>query len=227
MDRSYDVTDSSDWLKTPVAPLGPVEAALRCQVCKDFYNTPMITSCSHTFCSLCIRRCLTNDGKCPSCRASDQELRLRRNWVVEELVDAFKTARPSILRLAQDLAEAKESRSPPLRKRKLGDTNFADDERSSTSRRKTRSQSRRSPKSFEEDDNPQDIQRHPDDTDHETGIDLSSTLYIRYLLRSRGQVCSVSDMQSEDEGRGCLPTSRYLPRQQRTESTPKNQTSSS
>lgn len=175
MDRSYEITDSSDWLKTPVAPLGPVEAALRCQVCKDFYNTPMITSCSHTFCSLCIRRCLTSDGKCPSCRASDQELRLRRNWVVEELVDAFKTARPSILRLGQDLVEAKDSRSPSLQKRKLGNTDFADDERSSTSQRKTRSQSRRSPKSLQENDNPQEVLPNLDGVDLESGIDLLST----------------------------------------------------
>ncbi|KAL9120785.1 MAG: hypothetical protein Q9187_002660 [Circinaria calcarea] len=163
MHRSYDVADPSDWLKTPVAPLGPVEAALRCQVCKDFYNTPMITSCSHTFCSLCIRRCLTTDGKCPSCRAPDQELRLRRNWVVEELVDAFKTARPIILQLGQDLMGAKDSRSTPPQKRKLGDTDFGDDEPCSTSRRKTRSQSRRSPKPIRAaDDHPGESQNLKD-----------------------------------------------------------------
>lgn len=175
MDRSYHVADPSDWLKTPVAPLGPVEAALRCQVCKDFYNTPMITSCSHTFCSLCIRRCLTTDGKCPSCRASDQELRLRRNWVVEELVDAFKTARPIILQLGHDLVGAKGSRSPPPQKRKLSDTDFGDDRPSSTSPRKTRSQSRRSPKPIREEDDHLGLSPNLEGANLETGIIPLST----------------------------------------------------
>ena len=144
MDRSYEVTDSSDWLNTPVAPLGSVEVALRCQVCKDFFNTPMITSCSHTFCSLCIRRCLTNDGKCPSCRSSDQELRLRRNWAIEELVDAFQAARPSILKLGQDLLDARTNGNNQTHKRKLDDTDIRGNEQLTASQRKTRSQGQRS-----------------------------------------------------------------------------------
>ena len=95
-----DVPDSTDWLATPLACLASVEAALRCEVCKDFYKTPMLTSCSHTFCSICIRRALSNDGKCPLCRAPEQELKLRSNWSMEETVDAFSKARPAALALA-------------------------------------------------------------------------------------------------------------------------------
>ena len=149
MERLYEVQDSSDWLSTPVALLAPVETALRCQVCKDFYNTPMITSCSHTFCSLCIRRCLTNDGKCPSCRASDQELRLRRNWVVEELVQAFQAARPSILGLGQDYLDTQITEEVQSSKRKRDNTDMEDLEQPDTSRRKTRSQGRRPSKSLQ------------------------------------------------------------------------------
>ena len=44
------VPDSTDWLATPLAALAPLESALRCQVCKDFFNTPMMTSMkSHDF----------------------------------------------------------------------------------------------------------------------------------------------------------------------------------
>lgn len=143
MDAAYNVTDSSDWLNTPLAPLRSVEAALRCQVCKDFYNTPMITTCSHTFCSLCIRRCLTSEGKCPSCRSSDQEIRLRRNWAVQELVDAFQEARPSILKVGQELLEARSNSGPDSAKRKLGDTDLVMSDPAIALRRKTRSQSRR------------------------------------------------------------------------------------
>jgi E3 ubiquitin-protein ligase RAD18 len=95
------VSDPTDWLLTPLSLLSPLEAALRCQVCKEFFDTPMLTSCSHTFCSLCIRRCLNSDGKCPACRASDQADRLRRNWVVQEVVDAFRAARPAALEVAR------------------------------------------------------------------------------------------------------------------------------
>ncbi|KAF5026307.1 hypothetical protein F66182_1599 [Fusarium sp. NRRL 66182] len=97
----HDVPDSTDWLSTPLNTLAAVEGALRCQVCKDFFKTPMITSCSHTFCSLCIRRALSNDGRCPLCRAQEQELRLRSNWSLEEAVQAFVKARSATLELAR------------------------------------------------------------------------------------------------------------------------------
>jgi hypothetical protein len=100
-DEAFEVSDSTDWLQTPLRSLAPVDSALRCQVCKDFYNTPMITSCSHTFCSICIRRCLSNDGRCPACRTQDQELKLRFNGAMEELVEAFKAARPEVLEHAR------------------------------------------------------------------------------------------------------------------------------
>ncbi|KAE8355251.1 hypothetical protein BDV28DRAFT_53734 [Aspergillus coremiiformis] len=101
MEKAFNLPDSTDWLDTPLSLLTPLESALRCQVCKDFFNNPVITSCSHTFCSLCIRRCLSTEGKCPACRTSDQELKLRRNWAVQELVEAFQNARPSVLQLAR------------------------------------------------------------------------------------------------------------------------------
>ncbi|KAL2851620.1 postreplication repair E3 ubiquitin-protein ligase rad18 [Aspergillus pseudoustus] len=100
MEPTFDLPDSTDWLATPLKLLAPLESSLRCQVCKDFFDNPVITSCSHTFCSLCIRRCLSTEGKCPTCRSSDQELKLRRNWAVQELVEAFTNARPSVLELA-------------------------------------------------------------------------------------------------------------------------------
>ncbi|KAI1491272.1 hypothetical protein F5X96DRAFT_668883 [Biscogniauxia mediterranea] len=118
IDTFENVTDSTDWLSTPLSGLSAVEAALRCQVCKDFYRTPMLTSCNHTFCSICIRRALSSDGKCPLCRASDQETKLRSNWSMEEVVAAFTHARPAVLDFAQKppVAAMPRERSP---KRKL------------------------------------------------------------------------------------------------------------
>lgn len=144
--NALEVADPSDWLQSSIPKIAPVESALRCQVCKDFFDTPMITSCSHTFCSLCIRRCLTNDGKCPVCRSNDQELRLRRNWTVQEIVDAFQIARPSLSLLAsKDVDGTKKKKTAG--KRKVEDTDFEDDAHeyhAISSARKTRSQRRQS-----------------------------------------------------------------------------------
>jgi E3 ubiquitin-protein ligase RAD18 len=145
MDSSFSVPDPSDWLQTPVSLLGPVESALRCQVCKDFFNTPMITSCSHTFCSLCIRRCLTTDGRCPSCRAQDQEIKLRPNPIVQELVDTFQVARPVILQLGEAAKNNKSNAAKGKSKRKLSDTDIGkeDCDKSGGQERRTRLQHRK------------------------------------------------------------------------------------
>jgi len=177
MDASFEVSDPSDWLKTPIKQLAAVEAALRCQVCKDFFDTPMITSCSHTFCSLCIRRCLTNDGKCPTCRTADQELRLRRNWVLEETVQAFKDTRPALIGFSEELRLAHKQVNNRGTKRKIDEFNGQDDTaklEQGNSKRKTRSQSRRSPE--KQPKIPRQIQDSEDDEDHEPGI--SSTYFV-------------------------------------------------
>ena len=148
MDSSFNVADPSDWLETPLSYLAPVEQALRCQVCKDFFDTPMITSCSHTFCSLCIRRCLTNDGRCPVCRANDQEMKLRSNAIIQELVDVFQTARPIVLQLGQEVKATRNGLVQRAKKRKLEDTDMEDDEKvdkPENGRRKTRSRQQGNP----------------------------------------------------------------------------------
>ncbi|KAI1172677.1 hypothetical protein F4777DRAFT_495842 [Nemania sp. FL0916] len=135
---SFDsVTDATDWLSTPLPGLAAVEAALRCQVCKDFYKTPMLTTCSHTFCSLCIRRALSSDSQCPLCRAEDQEVKLRNNWSMEEAVAAFSQARSAVLEFARKPSpETVRARSP---KRKADHADAADrrDEQLSSSQQRS------------------------------------------------------------------------------------------
>ncbi|KAI8631924.1 DNA repair protein rad18 [Xylariaceae sp. FL1651] len=131
-----NVADSTDWLLTPLSGLAAVEAALRCQICKDFYKTPMLTSCNHTFCSLCIRRALSTDGKCPLCRASEQEVKLRSNWSMEEVVAAFTQTRPAVLAFAQ--------RPPPTAtglvspKRKVDEVEDGEEQQSSSQQRSSK-----------------------------------------------------------------------------------------
>ncbi|KAI1437916.1 DNA repair protein rad18 [Xylaria sp. CBS 124048] len=141
----YDsVADSTDWLPTPLSGLSAVEAALRCQICKDFYKTPMLTSCNHTFCSLCIRRALSADGKCPLCRASEQEMKLRSNWSMEEVVAAFTQTRAAVLEFARRPPSPSPSPSPSpattstisdAPKRRVGYISIDDDDSEPSSKR--------------------------------------------------------------------------------------------
>lgn len=148
MEVPQEIEDPSDWLNTSLATFLPVDNALRCQVCKDFYETPMITSCSHTFCSKCIRTCLSSDGKCPTCRSADQASKLRNNLAIEEAVGAFQIARPGAYKIAlKDKVEddAAPRRRPGKRRRISYDediTTGGDD-----SRRQTRSMRTRGPDS--------------------------------------------------------------------------------
>ena len=214
MDSSVDVPDPSDWLQTTLPQIGPVEQALRCQVCKDFFDTPMITSCSHTFCSLCIRRCLTTDGRCPACRTQDQAIKLRANSTVQELVDAFKVARPVVLQFGQHVKAAKDA-SGQTKKRKIDDTDTEDDEHKdeeyvddSPRLRKTRSRNRRRSIS-DEVDNDRTIYDGRDG-DSSPGQSAPSTAFqaINIKSTSRGWPGRVSHLWGENEGGSSLSSFR-------------------
>jgi E3 ubiquitin-protein ligase RAD18 len=143
MDSSFDLPDSTDWIKTSLPAFEPLEAALRCEVCKEFYNNPVITSCNHTFCSICIRRCITADGKCPSCKAGCSSDKLAPNIAVREVVMRFQEARPKALELARADKE-QEATTGSKKKRKLDDTDIEEgDNVMHTRSRQTRSKNRR------------------------------------------------------------------------------------
>lgn len=177
--NAFTIPDSTDWLDTPLAAFTQLEQALRCQVCKDFFNTPVITSCSHTFCSLCIRRCFAADGRCPTCRTADQDSKLRRNGTAYELVEMFQAARPQALDLARQSAaveaagssgsgaEEKRTKGNKGVKRKLAEVRDSEDEDQFTAEeptrtpvRKTRSHARRSATASQ---TPEVIEIHDDD----------------------------------------------------------------
>ena len=169
----YDVSDPTDWLETSLTSLAAVDSALRCQVCKDFYTTPMITSCCHTFCSLCIRRSLNNDGKCPACRTQDQELKLRCNWALEEVVEAFKKARSSVLEHARKPSSSGASASP--KRKRVDEPGEVDAD--PVPRKRTRSSSRRANGSAEQ---AIVVDSATDDDDYNSGISN----------QERAEVCS-------------------------------------
>lgn len=211
MDSSFDVSDPSDWLRTPLSQLGPVEQALRCRVCKDFFDTPMITSCSHTFCSLCIRRCLTTDGRCPACRTQDQAIKLRPNSTVQELVDAFKGARSVILQFGQNLKAAEET-GGQTRKRKIDDTDIeeeddeGDGEYIDDDLRRRRIRLRNRERSIP----------HGVDNDHDFQPGRSAQYIASHVIvtkyMSRGRLDCLSHLWGEDEGGSSLSPFRCTQR---------------
>jgi E3 ubiquitin-protein ligase RAD18 len=135
-DAAFEVPDPTDWQGTVLGGFSAVESPMRCQVCKEFMATPMITSCGHTFCSVCIRRCLANDGLCPACRTPDQELKLRPNKSMEEVIESFQRVRETALEIARMPPTISLPRSPK-RKRDASISNGQDLEK-----RKTRSSTR-------------------------------------------------------------------------------------
>lgn len=142
MDSAQEIPDSTDWLNTPLKDFAQLENALHCQICKEFYDTPMITSCAHTFCSKCIRTSLSADGKCPACRTADQASKLRNNWALQEVVATFQTARPAAITVARrEQEQAVQARRPGKRKRAIMDSD--DVEEVTNEGRTTRSKSRR------------------------------------------------------------------------------------
>ncbi|KAH6614327.1 hypothetical protein C7974DRAFT_74252 [Boeremia exigua] len=140
MENTFDLPDSTDWIATSLPTFEPLEAALRCEMCKEFYSNPVITSCSHTFCSICIRRSIAADGKCPSCRTALSSDKLAPNIAVREVVMRFQEARPKALELARKDKEQEKGGNVNI-KRKIGDTDIEDgeDERQTRLRQTRRS----------------------------------------------------------------------------------------
>lgn len=95
-------SDSSDWLSTKLPKLAQLDSLQRCLICKDFLSAPVMTSCNHTFCSLCIRQHLQRVSSCPLCKTEQFESNLKRVILLEELVSCYKDLRPHLYALLQE-----------------------------------------------------------------------------------------------------------------------------
>lgn len=144
MESTLELPDSTDWHATSLPAFEPLEAALRCEVCKEFYHNPVITSCAHTFCSLCIRRCIAVDGKCPACKSACQADKLQPNIAVREIATRFQEARPKALELARakDNDDGETATPASGRKRKRDAADGEEEGRRTTRSRQTRRSTR-------------------------------------------------------------------------------------
>lgn len=75
-----------------------IEDLLLCGICYDFMDTPVITSCSHTYCSLCIRKYLHYKTQCPACFSDTFEKDLRKNKVLDDVIKSFQLIKDKLKR---------------------------------------------------------------------------------------------------------------------------------
>ncbi|NXR45299.1 RAD18 ligase, partial [Hippolais icterina] len=88
-----------------------VDDLLRCGICFDYFSIAvMIPQCSHSYCSLCIRKFLSYKTQCPTCCVAVSESDLKNNRILDDLVKSFNSARQQLLQLVLDAAP---SPSPP------------------------------------------------------------------------------------------------------------------
>ncbi|XP_041743092.1 E3 ubiquitin-protein ligase RAD18-like [Coregonus clupeaformis] len=92
-----------------------VDTLLRCPICFEFLSIAVMRKCSHNFCSLCIRKCISYKLQCPVCHSVSMyfslflpttEQDLRNNRILDDLVTNFQTARQQLSKANFD--------SPPI-----------------------------------------------------------------------------------------------------------------
>ncbi|KAI0059131.1 hypothetical protein BV25DRAFT_1901820 [Artomyces pyxidatus] len=125
--NNADIQDPLDFPGRADAPgLRDLDGALRCKICQELFEAPVVLACGHCFCSLCARNQISEKAVCPVCWKPASEGHLRVNPTMEEAVVAWKGARAYVLRLATDdrtrqntLRGTPESSHPrPTKKRK-------------------------------------------------------------------------------------------------------------
>ncbi|NXX35572.1 RAD18 ligase, partial [Nicator chloris] len=77
-----------------------VDDLLRCGICFDYFSIAVIIpQCSHSYCSLCIRKFLSYKTQCPTCCVAVSESDLKNNRILDDLVKSFNSARQQLLQL--------------------------------------------------------------------------------------------------------------------------------
>jgi len=86
-----DVVNNENKVVENLPFLKNLEHVLCCPICHEYMQTPVLSiTCSHNFCSLCIRKYVTLRNKCPVCSAEVSSGVLRPNRVLEEIILYYK-----------------------------------------------------------------------------------------------------------------------------------------
>ncbi|XP_069142173.1 uncharacterized protein [Argopecten irradians] len=106
--------------------LEEINKLLKCPICFDSLKTAlMIINCSHTFCSLCIRKYLSYKNVCPVCNVPTYDADLKNNRLVDDIVSKLtsvsvrvsdscpKSGNPNKVRTIKDTFQAVDTPQPP------------------------------------------------------------------------------------------------------------------
>ncbi|XP_078141366.1 E3 ubiquitin-protein ligase CHFR isoform X1 [Centroberyx gerrardi] len=79
-----------------------MEESLTCIICQDLlYDCVSLQPCMHTFCAACYSGWMERSSLCPTCRCPVE--RIRKNHILNNLVEAYLTQHPEKCRSEEDL----------------------------------------------------------------------------------------------------------------------------
>ncbi|KAH9063793.1 hypothetical protein EDB83DRAFT_2383140 [Lactarius deliciosus] len=114
--NSTDIQDPTDFPPSSTTPgLRALDNALRCKICQELYEAPVVLTCGHCFCSLCARNQLSEKPTCPTCWKEAAISSFRVNPAMEEAVTAWKDARPFVLRVIEEAIDLRTTASESSR----------------------------------------------------------------------------------------------------------------
>lgn len=88
---SHSIDDPSDFQSSELQKL---DEHLRCPICKELFTTAMmISTCSHSFCALCVHRCLSEEQLCPKCRKEAFSNSIVHNYDLDNVVHIWRLSR--------------------------------------------------------------------------------------------------------------------------------------
>ncbi|GJE87930.1 RING-finger-containing E3 ubiquitin ligase [Phanerochaete sordida] len=135
-----DIPDPTDF-SADAPGLRQLDEALRCTMCRELFQAPVTVNCTHghCFCSYCIRDALATKPECPLCRGQISEVQIRKNPAMEDAVKAWNVARPFVLQILRERADAEaaaaarikasaNSEKPKFKKRKITSESNSDDD---------------------------------------------------------------------------------------------------
>ncbi|EKM55961.1 uncharacterized protein PHACADRAFT_209467 [Phanerochaete carnosa HHB-10118-sp] len=111
-----DIPDPTDF-KTDAPGLRQLDQALRCTMCRELFQAPVTVNCphGHCFCSYCIRNAMMTKEECPLCRGQINEVHIRKNPAMEDAVRAWGIARPFVLQILKERADAEATAAAPAK----------------------------------------------------------------------------------------------------------------
>ncbi|KAG0944590.1 hypothetical protein G6F57_000467 [Rhizopus arrhizus] len=113
---SHSIDDPSDFQSSELQKL---DEHLRCPICKELFTTAMmISTCSHSFCALCVHRCLSEEQLCPKCRKEAFSNSIVHNYDLDNVVHIWRLSRNVLASVDKSLNTPCQQQEPIEQKQK-------------------------------------------------------------------------------------------------------------